>query len=234
MINVTSIQNNNSQSIGRGWSNMTIEYAFPWAVRRYALLGVFGLLTFVSSLFVVHLTGIDFDWMRDYVSNLANEPLGWVFIAGTFVHGWGNLALARALYGTLDQGRLRTWAISLFCLAAVGILVAALFPVDPTGQLPTTTGRIHRSAASVTFFSELGALFVFSAAFSYYPHWRNQQRVSLVMSVSAALAMVAFIIALQVDVTPGLAERVALSTLLVWEVWICYQLLRPSGQKIKQ
>jgi len=207
---------------------MSSEYAFPWPVRRYALLGVSGLFAFVSSLVVVHLTGIDFDWMRDYVSNLANEPLGWAFIAGAFVHGWGNLALALALRGTLQPGRLRSWAISLFSLAALGILVAALFPVDPTDQLATATGRIHRSAASVTFFSELGALFVFSAAFGHYTHWRSQQRVSLVLSVSAALAMVAFIIALQVDVAPGLAERVALSTLLAWEVWICYQLLRPS------
>jgi len=210
---------------------MSSEYAFPWSVRRYALLGVSGLLAFVSSLFVVHLMGTGFDWIRDYVSNLANGSLGWVFIAGAFVHGWGNLALTLALRGTLDQGRLRTWALSLFSLAAVGILVAALFPVDPTDQLPTTTGRIHRSAASITFFSELGALFVFSAAFGHYSHWRSQQRVSLVLSVSAALAMVAFIIALQVDVAPGLAERVALSTLLAWEVWICYQLLRPLRQK---
>ncbi len=210
---------------------MKIEYAFPWEVRRYALLGLFGLLTFVASLLVVHLTGIEFDWMRDYVSNLANEPLGWVFIAGAFVHGWGNLALVTALRGTLDKGKLRSWAISLFVLAAVGILIAALFPVDPAGQAATTTGRIHRSAASVTFFSELGALFVFSVAFGRYPHWRNQQLVSMVISVSAALAMVAFIIALQVDVAPGLAERMALSTLLAWEVWICYQLLRPAGWK---
>jgi len=211
---------------------MNSEYAFPWAVRCYAWLGVTGILAFVSSLVIVHLTGNDFDWMRDYVSQLANEPLGWVFITGAFIHGWGNLALTVALRAALPPDEdLRTWAIMLFSLAALGILIAALFPVDPSGQLATTTGRIHRSAASLTFFSELGALFVFSIVFGRLPHWRSLQPVSLILSVCAAIAMVLFIIAMQVDVAPGLTERVALSTLLAWEIWICYQLLRPLRQK---
>jgi len=197
-------------------------------VRCYGLLGLLGVAVFVSSLIVLHLmmsTGID--WMRDYVSNLANEPLGWVFVVGAFVHGWGNLALGLGLRGALRPGWLRTWAVLLFGLAAVGILLAALFPVDPIGQIPSMTGRIHRAAASATFMLELAALFVFSVAFGHHHRWRRQQAVSLVLSVSAAVAMTAFIIAIQVDVAPGLAERVALAILLAWELWAIFQLLRP-------
>jgi len=51
-----------------------------------------------------------------------------------------------------------------------------------------------------------------------------------VLSVTAAVAMTAFIIALQVDVAPGLAERVALVILLIWELWIGFQLILKKSE----
>lgn len=207
---------------------MTNESAFPWSVRRYGLLGLVGAGTFLSSFIVLHLMSPGIDWVCDYVSNLANEPLGWVFIVGAFVHGWGNLALTLGLRGALHPGRLRTWAVLLFALAAAGILVAALFPFDPPGQAPTMTGRIHRTAASGAFALELAALFVFSVAFGRHRRWRRQQAVSLALSVSAAVAVALFVIAIQVGVAPGLAERAALAVLMSWELWAIFQLIKPA------
>ncbi len=208
---------------------MTREGVFPWPVRLYGLLGLLGVVAFVSSLIVLHLMSTGIDWMRHYVSNLANEPLGWVFVSTAFVHGWGNLALTLGLRGTLHPGRLRTWAVLLFGLAAVGILLAALFPADPIGQIPSTTGRIHRAAASAIFMLELAALFVFSVAFGRHRRWRRQQAVSLVLSVGAAVAITVFVIAIQVDVAQGLAERAALAVFLIWELWAGFQLIRPAS-----
>ena len=209
---------------------MRRAHAFPWPVRAYGLLGLLGMATFMSSLIVLHLTSNDIDWTRGYVSNLANEPLSWVFTTGAFVHGLGNLALARGLRGALHPGRLRSWAVLLFGLAAVGILLAALFPIDPPDQAPSTTGIVHRAIASATFALELAAVFVFSAAFRRHRRWHRQQAVSLVLSVSAAIALTMFIIAIQVDVAPGLAERMALAILLVWELWISFQLILKKSE----
>lgn len=202
------------------------ENFFPWTVRVFGFLGLLGVTVFASSLVIVHMAGPGIDWMNDYVSNMANEPLGEVFIVGAFVHGWGNLAMTLGLRGSLQPGKLRTWAVTLFGLAAIGILLAALFPVDPPDQIPTTTGQIHRAVASSTFFLELTALFVFSVAFSQSPDWYRQQTVSLVLSISAALSMAVFIVAIQIDLAPGLAERIALIILLIWEIWACFQLVR--------
>ena len=201
---------------------------FPGPVRRYALLGLFGLAVFVSSLVVVHLESTGFDWMRDYVSYMANAPLGSVFIAGAFVHGWGNLALTLGLRGALHPGRLRTLAVLLFGLAAVGIMLAPLFPIDPSGQTQSTTEYIHIVVASAAFVLELAAMFVFSIVFGRDRRWQRQQPVSLLLSVSGAIALMVFVIAIQVDIAPGLAERVAAAILLTWEVWVCFQLLRPA------
>jgi hypothetical membrane protein len=211
------------------FSGTTGENVFPQSVRRYGLLGLFGVLVFLSSLIVVHLTSPGIDWARDYVSNLANEPLGWVFVSSVFVHGWGNLALTLGLRRALRPGRLRNWAVTLFGLAAVGILLAALFPIDPPDQAPTTIGRLHRTFASATFMLELAAVFVFSIVFRHDRRWHRQQAVSMVLSVAAAIAVMAFVIAIQIDLAPGLAERVALAILLGWEIRACIQLIRPKS-----
>lgn len=205
---------------------MITEYAFPWPVRRFALLGLSGVAVFGASIIVLHLTGSGVDWTRDYVSNLANQPLGWVFMAGAFVHGWGNLALTLGLRGALRPGRLRSWAVLLFGLAAVGILLTALFPIEAHGQTPGVSGQIHRAAASAAFALELAALFVFSAAFGRQRVWRRQRAFSLALSVIAAVALTAFVIAIQLEMASGLAERVALAIFLVWEIWASVQLIR--------
>lgn len=202
------------------------EYAFSPAVRWFGLLGLLGLVAFASSVIALHLTSGDIDLTHHYVSNLANQPLGWVFMVGAFVHGWGNLALTLGLRAALRPGRLRTWAVLLFGLAAVGILLAAVFPIDAPDQPPDVSGGIHRSAASATFALELAALFVFSAAFGRQRRWRRQRAVSLVLAVCAAVALTAFVIAIQLDVVPGLAERVALAIFLVWEIWVSVRLIR--------
>jgi Protein of unknown function (DUF998) len=205
---------------------MIKENVFSWQVRFYGLLGLLGLVAFLIALIILHLNlaNTNIDWMRYYVSYLANEPLGKVFVVGTLVHGLGNLALTLGMRGALPPGRLRDWGVLLFGLAAVGVLLAALFSIDPPGEALSTAGRIHRTAASATFSLELAALFVFSTAFGRHHYWRRQRVVSRVFSISAAVALSMFVIALQLDVVPGLAERVALTVFLTWEFWVAVQL----------
>ncbi len=136
--------------------NMTKESTFPWPVRLYGQLGLTGIAVFVLSLVVVHLVSTDFDWMRDYVSYLANEPLGSVFLAGAFVHGWGNLALALGLRGALLPGRLRTWAVLLFSLFVLNAAHAengvTIVYQEPLEQLQlahsSSAGELKPGAAS--------------------------------------------------------------------------------------
>lgn len=200
----------------------------PESVKRYGLLGLLGVVVFVSSLIVLHLMSSGIEWTRHYVSSLANEPLGWIFVGAAFVHGWGNLALTMGLRGALHPGRLRTWAVLFFGLAAVGILLAALFPIDPPGQAPSMTGHIHRIVGIATFLFELIALFIFSVAFGRHRRWHRQQSFSLVLFMSAAVALTAFVIAIQMDVAQGLAERTAMVVFLTWEIWVSLQLIRPT------
>jgi len=205
---------------------MVSDLKSPWSPRLFGQLGLLGILAFLTSLSVLHLMTPGFDWTRQYVSDMANEPSGFLFVGGTFVHSWGNLSLAFGLRAALKPGSLRTWGVSLFSLTALGILLAALYPVDVPGHIPTLAGRIHRSSASAGFLLEIAALFVFTAAFDRHPRWQQYRSVSMLLSVVAAIAVAAFAMGVQSGFVPGVFERFALVVLLAWEIWVALILIR--------
>ena len=199
-------------------------------VRAYGLAGLLGVLAFAASLIALHVLVLDedIDWTRHYVSAFANGRLGWVFVFGATLHGSANLALSRGLRRSLAPGPLSTVAVLLFSLAAVGFLVAALFPTDPAGRA-TAAGFVHRLATTASFPTELIALFLFSTAFAASRRWRGWVRVSFASSGVAAVAMAALALAVLRNQLPGLAERVALASFMVWELGVSWELLFPGG-----
>jgi len=160
------------------------------------------------------------------VSDFANTRLGWLFVAATTVHGAGNLALASGWGRTFEAGMARAWAILLLAAAATGILVAGLFPIDAAGSPPTWVGLLHRSAVMASFVLELGAIFLFSRLFGAQPDWRSLAATSFALSTVAAVSFMAFLLAGVIDWRQGLAERVALTSFLAWELWAALQLAR--------
>ncbi len=190
----------------------------PPRTRLHGLLGLAGIGTFLAALVMVHMGSPGIDMVRGYVSNLANEPLGIVFMAGTVVHGLGNLALAVGLARAVNPVPGRTAAVWLFALAAGGILAAAVFPVDPPGAPVTWSGQLHRAFASTAFVLELAALFTFAAAFREDPRWQRERPLTLALAVAAAAALTAFVISIQIGWAPGLTERLALAVFLAWEI----------------
>jgi hypothetical membrane protein len=193
----------------------------------FGLAGLLGASLFAVSLVFLHWARTDVDWTRHYVSQFANERLGWVFVSGALVHGLGNLVLGLGLHRSLDRSPRSVWAVLLFGLAAAGIVVAAIFQIDPPGQAPTPAGLIHRAVASATFPVELVALFLFSAAFAGQPRWRERRGTSFALATIAAVASAGFLLAFILNRVPGLAERLALASFLAWELWVARQLVRP-------
>ena len=192
------------------------------------LIGFLGVAVFTSSLIVLHLTGDEIDWTRHYVSSFANGPLGWVFVWGATVHSVGNLALTLGLRRSLDPGPLRAWAVVLLGLAAGGIGIVALIPVDPAGSSLTLASLVHRVALSVSLPVELVALFLFSIAFRRDRRWRRHSGLSFVLSAVAASTLAGFLFAVLLNQTPAVAERLALASVMAWEFWAAFLLVRHS------
>lgn len=208
---------------------MTVRTSGTYA-KVSGIAGLLGAALFTGSVVVLHVARGDIDWQQDYVSHFAHGRLGWLFIWGAVVHGLGNLALGQGLRGSLADGRLRASAVFFFGIAAGGVLLAGLLPIDPIETQPTFAGQMHRGVVCVAFLSELVALFCFSVAFGRNPGWRRRSRTSFVLSAMATLALAGFLAALVLHRMLGMAERGALTTFMVWEFWIALCLIRsPSG-----
>ncbi len=205
---------------------------YPVPIRRYGVIALIGVGTFLLSLIVLHIMSSGIDWTDGYVSDLANEPHGWVFGFGAFVHGWGNLALAAGLFYAIPPGRLRNWGVLLFGIAAIGVLLTALLPIDPPGvTTPSLSGSLHRPVSSFAFGFEIIAIFIFSINFTFSKDlcWQRLKVTSWLLAVTAALAVVWFVFADQAGTLVGLAERTALGLLMTWEIWIIFQLIRSTA-----
>lgn len=191
-----------------------------------------GVVAFALSLFTLQLLQPDIDWTRHFVSDFANGPLGLLFVVGAAVHSVGNLALSAGLRRSLGPGALRTAAVLLFGLAALGIFAAALFPTDSSGQERTLAGLVHRVSATASFPIELVALFLFSAAFAADPRWHHLAGLSFMWSAIAAALLVWLFLAVLANRMPGLAERAALASFLAWEFGASWSLARSRSGDI--
>jgi len=201
-----------------------------WSIQSkvYGMAGLLGAALFTASLVVLHVARTEIDWRQDYVSYFVHGRLGWLFVLGAVVHGFGNLALGQGLRRSLGHGRLRTWGVLFFGIAAAGIALAGLLPIDPAATPPTFVGRVHRGIVYVAFLGELVALFLFSAAFARHPDWQRRSGTSFVLSAIATTALAGFLAALLLHRMLGVAERWALATFMVWEFWVAVHLIRSN------
>ena len=197
--------------------------------RNLGVLGACGAALFVVILVTLHLLRPDLGFASDYVSDYANGPYGGWFAAALLAHGLGNLALATGLGLGVAPSRRGLVGSALLAVAAVGILVAAVFATDPEGALPTTAGRIHSLAAAAAFPVEVVALVLLARAFAASRRW---SRLTSAAAGVAGLALAWLAVAVARGGAPGIPERTVLAVLAVWELSAAVRLalLRvPSG-----
>jgi len=194
-------------------------------VRAFGIAGMLGVAWFAAALLTMHVAeGRALDWTRHYVSQFANGPRGSLFALGILGHAAGNFALGLGLYRVLRGGALPAWASGLFVVAAAGIALTALFPVEAPGAPRNPSGAVHRMAASASFVIELAALALVSVALARRASWRDAARVSLALSALAAAASAMLLCAIVLGWRQGLAERAALASFMAWELWAGGQL----------
>jgi hypothetical membrane protein len=163
---------------------------------------------------------------RNYVSEYANGPYGQVFDLALLVHGFGNLAIAGGFF-FIAESRTAKAGATLFGLAAIGILVAGIFPTDEMGSDPTTNGIIHAAAAFLAFPVETMALALLALAFTWQPRWESFARPT----IAASLLSAAFLLWLLFAIEPGLPERASFLVLMAWEIFAGAQLWLRAEKK---
>lgn len=176
-----------------------------------------GVLVFWGGQVALHVVRTDLSIVNDYVSDYANGPWGPLFTISTLVHGVGNLATAAGLGYALGRERVSRAGVVLFAVAALGLLVAAIFPTGPPDAPQTVTSLVHGVAATGSFTVELAALALFGLASRVDAAWRRYLKLSLGFTLVAAFMLAWLLVAIRAGWAPGLAERAALLTFTVWE-----------------
>jgi Protein of unknown function (DUF998) len=151
------------------WPNAA---SIGWAM---GLVGVVGAVGFMATLHLI--AGARIEPMTSTMSMAAFAPhVGWMFPAGVLSMALVSLgALVSLRSGPLRAGWFASFAVSV---AALGIVLVALFPTDIVGA-GSLSAQIHRYAAAVVMFAVPVAALVVAAALRGRPELTAWRRVLL-------------------------------------------------------
>ncbi|MEU7867063.1 DUF998 domain-containing protein [Dactylosporangium sp. NPDC049140] len=118
-----------------------------------------------------------YDITRHPVSMLSNGDLGWVQIASFLATGLLSIAAAPGTRAALRGGPGERWAPRLLVLIGAGMLIAAVFRLDPADGFPVGTplgqptsfswhAIVHNIGGSLSFFSMIALCFVLARRFA--------------------------------------------------------------------
>jgi hypothetical protein len=184
-------------------------------VTRIATFAIVGFAYFLVVVVALHFLRPNFNPIHRFVSEYAVGPYGSLMTSAFFGLSLGSLALVIGLSQDVSRSW-RSW-IGLFFLAvwAVGILIAAIFPVGDRIVLGTPSGYIHYRASVMSFFSLVFAAILLSWHFKQDERWSSFHRLALVLSVLMLLALIGFFLSAN-TAYGGLSQRILISMFLTW------------------
>jgi hypothetical membrane protein len=154
--------------------------------------GALGAPLFIVGFLVIGVVKPDYDPVRDFVSEGAIGPGGWMQVTDFVICGLLLTTFSFGLRHTVS--RWTAWLVRLFgvCLAAAGVFVCDPVPSDVT----TTHGAVH-NAVSLVVFAALTAACLTAA------RWRPTREWRIYCVLSAITVVVFFVLAGAVDPTDG-------------------------------
>jgi hypothetical protein len=138
------------------------------------------------------------------------------------------LGVGHGLVRTLPRTRLTRIAFSVFLIAAAGVLLAGLFPMDFPGPPRTSSGRLHAVGGSLAFPTMALGAFLFSLSFRRDGYWRRVSVPLLAFSAGIIGVFVLGVLSLAVLGFAGYAQRVLFALLCPWMIVVGLHLTRFS------
>lgn len=170
----------------------------------------------VVALLTLHFLRPDYTPATNFISNYAVGPYGWVMTTWFLAMSCGLLALAAGLH----TGGLRsiTARLGMFLLlvAAVGLVVSAVFPTDIAGAPSTRSGAIHDQSFLVNVGSIFMASILLSVSFGTHPSWRSFRGTAWILTSLILAGFVIQFLTLHKGMPYGLANRFFVLVLLAW------------------
>src|SRR5574341_54496 len=182
-----------------------------------ATMALIGIGYFVIAVVTLHFLRPDYNPIRNFISDYATGPYGFVLTSALFGMSLGSLALVIGLYQILSQSR-RPWIGLIFLgLWAAAIMVAGIFRGDLEGAPETPSGGIHVFAALLAYLCLVPAAIVLSSRFKKDERWRPYHSMSLIGSLVVLVTFIGFfVIVLASDMEGGLIQRVLTAAQVAW------------------
>lgn len=161
------------------------------------------------------------------ISDYVMGPYGSVMTVTFFNQGLGSVALAAALMRVAPNHRRILIGSLLFVVAAIGAVIAGVFPADPASPYSRTiAGTIHMVAGLVRFLALAIALPMLSAALGEHSRFSMVKKTLTFLGVLFAITFLVSIVFLANIDLFGLGQRTFIAILIIWMSACVYPIVR--------
>jgi hypothetical protein len=190
------------------------------SARRVALVSIVATIYFFAAAIAAELVDTQYNFLRDYISDYAVGPWGWIYGSAFLASCIGCITLAAALTQSVPPIALSRTGVGLLVIVGFTYAIDFFFPTDilPPGAPPTTiVGTIHLLDALVGWVMfAVGALLV-SSCLKSIPYWKPW-RAPLMKLAWLSILLLVVLVAVVISKAPygGLAEKAFILDRNVW------------------
>ncbi|MDQ3931600.1 MAG: DUF998 domain-containing protein [Actinomycetota bacterium] len=200
----------------------------PALMATVAIAGTAGFLVLIGAL---HVLSPDFDPIQRPTSEYAVGPFGYLMTAAFVAMSAATWALIIGLARDLPKHARSRLGLGFLGVWAIGLLVAAAFPIDLDGAPPTVAGAIHSINGPLTFISLVIGMNLVSHRFGRDSRWLPIQRIARPLALLVIVEFVAGGVAAATETGAGIAQRILLATFSAWFILVAARLLSNARER---
>lgn len=193
-------------------------------ISLFSLMGAAGATLYFIAFVVLHILDRNISPITDYVSEYAIGPYGEFFRITLLIHGFGNIFTSFAMAYYFRRFRAGVFGAVLFGISSLGIILGAIFSMDPPGGIRSIAGTIHQIVALGSFGVEIVALIFLGYVFKKMPVWKSFGIVTRIIVIINVILLSWLIFSIATEGLLGIAERGAMLAFLIWEFLVALHL----------
>ncbi|HEU5167009.1 MAG TPA: DUF998 domain-containing protein [Chitinophagaceae bacterium] len=195
------------------------------SIQLLTTIALIGICLFIILIIILHFLPTGYNPLRRPTSEYAVGKYGFLMAIAFLGMSVGSFALVIGLYkGILKSARPKIGLI-LLTIWSVGVLVAMIFPIDPEGTLPTTSGTIHKTNGPITFLSLTIGTILMSVGFGSDENWRSVYQPALMLSIIMLFIFIGVIISFATGLRyEGILQRLYLIIFSIWFITVTLHL----------
>ena len=170
----------------------------------------------VFALLLLHLLRRDYVVRSHMISDYGVGPHGWIMSSCFIAMGCGLLMMVLGLLRSGPSSGVARIGTLLLGIAAIGLVVSAIFPTDLPGTPSTRSGEIH----DISFLANVGSIILatllLSFSFGSDSRWRTYRPTALLLVSLILIAFVLQFLTLHRGMPYGYTNRLFLAVLLGW------------------